>query len=241
MKYIKIIFPVLAISFILFFSGCANKLPNQSFNASANTSIKKISIVKPPAADEFEIYYHNHPGMNFGLIGGLAMAAEFSSKSSSYNSAIGTEKFDPSAYLVQSLEKEFLNTTYEIEVLQSLPKKEMEYCKAFEKSNSDAYLDCYIPTVGYIAGSSSSLYKPTVKTFARLVKNGSSDVLYEKMLVSGESTFIPEDADYLDYDETHTYDSFSHLESNATKSVEGLKIALDSVAKQIVLSLGNKK
>lgn len=241
MKYIKKVFPLLAVALMLVITGCASKLPNQSFNASANTNIKKICIVKPPAPDKFEVFYHNHPGMNFGLIGGLAAAAEFSSKSSSYNKAIGKEKFDVTAYFIQSLKKEFQNTSYEIEILPSAPRKDMEYCKVFEKSDSDAYLDCYIPTIGYVAGSSSSLYKPTVKTFARLVSNGSNDVLYEKMLVSGESTYVPEDADYLEYDVSHTYDTFSNLESNATQSVKGLKNALDSVAKRIVLSLGNQK
>jgi hypothetical protein len=241
MKLKRAYLSVFSLLFVALLSGCSHKVPNQSYDVKANATLKKISIVKPPVLEELQVFYYNHPGTNFGLIGGLAAAAEFKSKTSSYNAAIKDKAFNISDYFVSQLQKNFEKTNYSVTVLESAPQKEMAYCKSFEACESDAYLDCYIPSIGYIASSGHTVYKPTVIVNARLVKKDTNDVLYEKQLVSGENSYMAEDAEYLDFDATHTYDSFSDLEDNATKSLEGFKIAIDTIAAKIVDSLGNKK
>lgn len=235
MKYFKTLF-ILIMSSILFL-GCAPKTPNVAFNAGLNKDIKKIDIVAPKNLENLTIYYHNHPGMNFGIIGGIAAVAEFSSKESSYNKLIVKEDFNASSYFLAKVESELKKYGYEVNILQTKTERDNEFVKEYPKSECDAYLDSIIGSVGYFAGSPTSAYKATVKVAVRLVKAKDKSIIYDKHVAVGENFALSEDVDYLDADKDYFYESFSDLETNAIKSLEGIKKALDKIATHIALSL----
>jgi uncharacterized protein YcfL len=49
-------------------TGCAS-IPQQSFNAEANKTIKTIALITPPIVKQVEVSIVHHPAASFGLIG----------------------------------------------------------------------------------------------------------------------------------------------------------------------------
>lgn len=220
----------------VFLTGCV-KTPNVNFNGQMHNNLKSIAIVPPQKIEEVNIFYFNHPGMNFGLIGGLAAAAEFSSKTSTYNKLILPTKFDANAYFLSKLVKYLKKENYKVTLLPLDPKRSTEHMKNYPEVQTDAYLDVFFGDVGFIAGGPSSTYKPTVKVAARLVKKLDKSILYDKHLAIGENFALAQEVDYIGCDTEECHKDFDALKKNAIKSVNGLKKALDKIAKRLATSL----
>jgi hypothetical protein len=56
-------------------AGCA-EMPKQAFNARKATQLKRVVLVHPENQTEYATDIVNHPGVSFGLIGGLIAAAD---------------------------------------------------------------------------------------------------------------------------------------------------------------------
>jgi hypothetical protein len=218
------------------FTGCM-QTPNVNFNAQMNRDIKTIAIVPPKNIKEINIFYYNHPGMSFGLAGGLIAAAEFSSKTSTYNKLIQSAKFDVNKYFLSKLAYYLKKEKYKVKLLPVDPKRDNKYLKQYPEVDANAYLDILLLEVGYIAGGPSAKYKPTVKISARLVKKSDKSIVYDKYLATGENFALAEEVDYIETDMQDSYEDFESLKKNAHKSVNGLKKALDKVAKRLALAL----
>ena len=216
--------------------GCA-KTPNMNYNASMHKDIRSIAVVAPKKTVELTIFYHNHPGMSFGLVGGLVAAAELKSKQSEYNELLKSTGFRFDAYFLNKLTTYLEADKYKVVLLPSDDKRKSEHMTAYPDTVADAYLDIVVNNVGYIAGSPTSTYKPTVNLGVRLVKKRNKEIVYEKVLAVGENFGVSEDVDYLGCDTKDCHADFDTLKRNALKSVEGLKRAIDKVAKRIAVSL----
>jgi hypothetical protein len=219
------------------FAGCVQKTPNVAFNAAAHNDIKKIDIIAPKKVEDLTIFYFNHPGMNFGLLGALAASAEFETKETSYNSLLENEKFDADNYFLNKLESELKNNGYQVNIIKLKEERDGELLKKYPISSCDAYLDTVLGTVGYTAGSPSSDYKATVRIASRLVKAKDKSIIYDKHIAVGENFALSEEVDYLGAEDEYFYTSFDTLKENAIKSIEGIKKGLDKVAIHIAQSL----
>jgi len=225
---------------VLIITGCV-KTPNVNFNSQMHKNIKSIAVVPPKNTEEVNIFYFNHPGMSLGLIGGIASSAEFSSKTTTYNKLILPTKFNANSYFLSKLTHYLKKEKYNVALLPYDPKRDKEHLKIYPEVNTDAYLDIVLEDVGYIAGSPSSTYKPTVKVAARLVKKSDKSILYDKHLAIGENFALAQEVDYIGCDTEECYKDFDSLKENALKSVDGLKKALDKVAKRLAVSLKRGK
>jgi len=225
---------------VVLFSGCA-KIPNLDYNAQMNRDIHTIAIIPPKKIEDIGVFYFNHPGMSFGLIGGLAAAAEFSSKKTTYNNLIKSTKFDANSYFVKRLSAYLKGEGYSVLVLPYDKRRDNDYMEKYPNTNTDALLDVIIMDLGYIAGSPSSSYKPTVRAKVKMVKRGNHATLYEKYIGVGESFALSEEADYAGDDTAHHYKDFDALKMHAQESVEGIKRALDMTAKHIAHALKKSK
>ena len=235
----NLIYTIVVMTAIVF-TGCM-KTPNVNYNAAMHKDISKIAIVPPNQKKELTIFYYNHPGMSFGLVGGLMAAAEFSSKTSTYNKLIAPTKFNVNAYFLTKLTYYLKQQHYKVSLLPANPKRTSELMKQYPKANTDAYLDIVLYDVGYIAGGPSATYKPTVKVAARLVKKSNNAILYDKHLSVGENFALAKEVDYLGCNTADCHKDFDTLKANAIKSVRGLKKALDKIAKHLALSLKRGK
>ena len=83
-----------ALSFAILAVGCVQAPKKQAFNAAANSSIKEIVIAHNINQDEYPAIVIAHPGINFGLIGGLIAAADMHSKSTRLTQALNVSETD---------------------------------------------------------------------------------------------------------------------------------------------------
>lgn len=221
---------------VILFTGCA-KTPSVNYNSSMHKDVKKIAIIPPNQKKELTVFYYNHPGINFGLVGGLIAEAEFSSKTSTYNKLVKPIKFNVNSYFIKRLVHYLKKEHYDITILAANVKREPGFMKEYPEVNTDGYLDLVIYNVGYVAGSPTATYKPTVHIAARMVKNKNKEIIYDKHISIGENFALEKEVDYLGCDESECHKDFDTLKQNALKSVHGLKKALDKIALRLALSL----
>lgn len=233
---IKILRSSLLLLSLILLVGCVGT-PNVSFNAAMNRDIRKIAVVPPNQQKELTIFYYNHPGMSFGLIGALAAASEFSSKSKEYTKLVKPTGFNANKYFLSKLTYYLKKANYRISMLPVNPKRKAKFLTEFPNINTHAYLDLLIYDVGYVAGSPAAAYKPNARVHARLVRKENKAVVYEKIIASGESFALGKNIDYVGTSKAYHYKDFKALKSHASKSSMGLKIALDRIAKRLALSL----
>jgi hypothetical protein len=103
---------------------------------------------------------------------------------------------------------------------------------------SDAQLDIDFGVLGFVAAGagSSSPYRPTVSVAARLLsKTGKEN--YFTDYVCYNNVFNNAKAISINPDDRYTYPKFKDLETSGHSSVEGMKLALDSVAAKIAEQL----
>jgi len=227
---------VIAVVMLLF--GCAN--PKQSFNPAANKHIQSIAVLTPVNPKEISVHVIHHPGMQFGLVGGLIAAADIASKTNQYQEAIAAVKINwaerAQARILLSLEK----AGYKVTSL-SIPSREPgKFQEEYEGAQVDAYLDYYF-NISYAATTPTSDYTPSIFLFARLVDAKTKAILYEDRIAYGyqhkygDPVHIPSSNVYL-------YNNIDILCEQGIKSLEPLKEgihhAVDKVAVHLNKGLG---
>ncbi|WP_027859592.1 hypothetical protein [Marinobacterium jannaschii] len=218
-------------------TGCSGLPKQQAYNQQANTHVKKVAIVKPITPEEVNIYYHNHPGYQAGLIGGIAAGIEFTSKTNGYNEAIANQSFNPSEYLVESLQKALEDRNYDVSLIETSATESRKFMQEYPKKGIDAVLDNYFYSYGYTAGSPIAAYKPTIKLQTRLVDSNSEAVLYANQLATGENFGLRDNTRYIGHSENFSFPSYDALKESPESSIDGLKDAINRIVSSIVQEL----
>lgn len=71
-----------------FLTGCAQPLKKQAFNRETAKDINTVVLTRADNQEEYQAYMLGHPGMGFGLIGGLVAAADMQGKTNKLTTAI---------------------------------------------------------------------------------------------------------------------------------------------------------
>src|SRR3990172_5270308 len=109
-KFIRLIIIILAASFL---AACA-AVPQQTFNKQAHAKIKTIALIQAPAPKEYIVNIVHHPGYQFGLLGGLAAAAELSSKTERFTTEAKKAGLDISKEIMTTLKTKMEKTGYQV-------------------------------------------------------------------------------------------------------------------------------
>lgn len=212
-------------------SGCAST-PKQSFNAAANTHIKQVAVITPPAIDEVQVMMLAHPGTSFGLVGGLIAAADMQAKTSSYNKALGSTKPDWSAYAQQQMTAELQKVGYKVETLNVRQKSDKEYLAKYPASNADAFLDYYLKLAHLAAGPTTN-YVPTSSMNVRLVDAKTQKVLYEEELAAG----LANNKAAVNFPASKEYKDSPTLNAHARESTEALNQGINQITQRVASDL----
>ena len=224
-------------NFILFFtialviSSCAS-IPKQSFNASANSSIKKIAVLSPPAIEEIPVVIRQHPGESFGLIGGLIAISDMKMKTSTYNNALESTKIDWSVYAQQQLIAEIQKVGYEASPIAIRQKGDNGYLPNYPANNADALLD-FIFFPSQIAAGLTTGYVPTVNLSVRLVDAKDKKILYEESFVSG----LPSSREIVTFPANKEFKDIDELVAGTQASTDELKHGISQIAQRIAHDL----
>jgi hypothetical protein len=218
-------------------AGCVT-VENQPFNKEAHAGIKTIVILPAPAVADYSINILHHPGMSFGLIGGLVAAAELGSKGSQFTSSMQEQKFDAAKTLTEAVKSEMEQRGYNVIVLNELSRPDGKLLSDYASIpvKGDAYLDFVVGVVGYSANSHSTPYYPTLSAPVRLVDAKDQAIVYNSLIVYGPYGG-PKGATRLTPDGSFAMGNFTELQASPSRSVEGIRSAIQAIAKQIASDL----
>ena len=224
---------LLAVSFL---AGCA-QVPRQAFNAAAAPHVKNLVITQPANQDEYYINILGHPGMSFGLIGGLVAAADMQMKTTQLTKAIGAGETRLQERFGQRLAEKLKAFGYEsrVVVLPKDTKLEQALVLAKQQQGGDAALLVEV-SGGYWAAGPTTDYFPRVVAKVKAVDAKSEKVLYEDTISYGYA--MPQaQTVHLASDPTYRFKNMDDLVGDPVKTRQGLYIGLDALAQQIASDL----
>ncbi len=231
---------------VLLASGCKT-LPQQSFNREANASIKQIKVLSIRKQD-LRLFVLNHPGYNFGLIGMLVTEANRAGKENWLQDTATASGFDHYALFRTALDAAMAEKGYELQWHEPMLDEGGRRIKRssdtgglrvhYPKVEADAQLDISLSYVGYAAAGTGAgePYRPTVEMMVRLMDSTGKEVLFVDQIVyhnvSGSTRAI-----VLEPHPDYAYPKFDDLESAGETVVEGLRIAVDEIARALAEQL----
>jgi hypothetical protein len=224
-------------------TGCAgNAVKPQAFNREAHTNLKTITVLEMPKVEP-SVLMMNHPGSNFGLIGGLIAAADMSSMEGKLQATAKQAGFEPIPYFKERLTAEMLRKGYTVQWPNPLVETEKTERAPFRKTyqslqNADAQMDINMSFIGYVAAGAGkdAPYRPVVSLAARLVSADGKEYFYSDHFAYN-NVFNIQDAVVIEPAPQYVYPKFTDLHNAGTTAVDGLKQALDSVAAELVKQL----
>jgi hypothetical protein len=231
-------------AFAVILTACAGLPPQQTYNREANASIKTIQVL-PMRETEVSLMLLNNPASSFGLIGGLVAEADRASKQKRMRAGLTAANFDHIALFKQSFTDEMAKRGYTL----VWPDPIVEASKSPRTGNSlrkgytpiataDAQLDLNFGFVGYGASGvgKDSPYRPTAVVVSQLVTADGKSRLFTETVIY-HNLFNAEGGIVLPPDEKFSYAKFDDLERAGGQTADGMKVAVESVAKTLAEQL----
>lgn len=225
-------------------AGCAAAPPRQAFNKTANADIKTIYVL-PMQPTKLSVFMLNNPAVSFGLIGGLIASAQQASEEKDIRAFQAQADFKPLQYFKASLTRDMQARGYTLVWPDSLLETGKPDTDGFNLrkeyapvTQGDAELDVAFGFFGYAAGGAGkgSPYRPTINMGARLVgRDGKQNLFTDSFAYN--NVFNIKQAITIEAGPTFSYPMFSDLKAAGTQSMDGLKLALDSLADSLAKQL----
>jgi hypothetical protein len=221
---------------VAFLAGCA-QVKRQAFNGAAASHVKNVVVTQSQNQDEYYINILGHPGMSFGLIGGLIAAADMQAKTTRLTQAVDATETRVQERFGQKLAERLKAAGYTTQLLV-LPKDAKEpqaLALTKQQSGGDAALFVELHA-GYWAAGPTTDYFPRLVARVKAVDVKSDKVLYEETLTYGYA--MPQaDTVHLASEATYRFKDIDALIADPTKTRQGLYAGLDAMADQIVRDL----
>jgi hypothetical protein len=211
-------------------------VPHHAYNKSANVHVKKIALVSVANPAEYSVNLVNHPGMSFGLVGGLVAAADVSSKSKTFTQQQVEKYLALGPELTAALRDALRAGGFEVVDVAVDPAARVEFLKEYPPAECDAFLDTTVRGAGYWAQFASTPYLPTMFVPVRLVDSRTQRVLYTTEVFNTDG-MVPKGGTQVQPDTAYAFADFAALKADPAKAADGLKKAARNVAGQIVSDL----
>jgi len=233
-----------ALAFASILTGCVSMPKQQAFNRETHTTIKTIAVLETHETRP-AVFMMNHPGANFGLIGGLIAAGDMASKEKKLNALIEQAQFQPLGYFRERLTVRMEERGYTLVWPQSQVEKTKASRGTFglrkaytDTQGADAQMDINFGFFGYAAAGAGDAapYRPTATMAVRLVSPDGKQNYYTDYFAYN-NVFNMRDAVAMNADPEFSYPGFDELQAAGPRSVDGLKLAIDSIASEIARQL----
>ncbi|MBR8461219.1 hypothetical protein KDW07_29190 [Burkholderia dolosa] len=214
-------------------SGCVT-LPNTDLNAQAREKLRSIAVLEVAEPKRVAVVNLGGAASGFGLVGALAQVAVNTSHTNTYTERVTTSKIAFAPDIVDGVTGRLTDNGYQVVKLNQKTKlaadgKSDDYSDI--QTDADAIMNVWFTSFGYISPANQPDYIPWVVIRARMVDAKTKQDLYYKTFACGHD--IKANSVHIDSDFAYTYGSFSDLEKNFDKSVEGIKWCEKSVAEMI--------
>lgn len=217
-------------------AGCA-QLPRQAFNAQGAGHVKTVVLVHHENQKDYEAAVLGHPGMSFGLIGGLIAAADMQIKSGKLTTAIDPNETRVQERFGEKLRAGLAKAGYQPVVLV-LPKgktADEAMAQAKQQAQGDAIVVVDV-IAGYWAAGPSTDYVPRLRALVKAVDTKSGKTLYEDQITYGYA--MPNAPTvHLASDPAFRFGSIDALIADPARTREGLYQGIDAIAAQIAVDL----
>lgn len=223
---------VTVVAITLLLGGCVN-VPKQAFNRDLNKDVVAIGLLDPPTITEYPVVNMGHPGLGFGLIGGLVAAADIQAKTDEFTKKIKSRNFDLREECRKLLGTELSQAGYKTTVV-TVQREKPGFWQTYETipAKADAYLDV-VCSAGYLSAGPASPYVPTLMLNARMVKRSTSEIIYQEIVSYGyENRFLQ--AVNISADTQYYFSNFESLTQNDARALEGIRKGLPLVVKRLV-------
>lgn len=225
---------LLLVAVLLLISGCANQVKRQAFNKDVHQQVKKIAIAETSDEESYNAWVMAHPGVNFGLIGGLIAAADMQAKSKRVSAAIDPQKTQLRHHFVTDLSASLNRQGYETEIVQLDKGLDEQRAMAAlkEKTHSDAVILANIHGQ-YIAAAPTTPYAPhvSVKVRAEAAQNG--QVLYEDTISWGYAFGGNTQVVHLPGGDSYRFEDVSAIEKASDQAREAFLEGANAISTQI--------
>lgn len=221
---------------VAFLGGCA-QLPRQAFNAQGAAHVKTLVVAQQENQVEYQAYMVGHPGMGFGLIGGLVAAADMQNKSTKLTAAIDPAETRVQQRFAERLKQKLDKAGYET-IVVALPKgtsHDQALAQAKQRAQGDAVVVVNL-YAGYWAAGPTTDYFPRMVAAVKTVDVKSDKVLYEDSISYGYAAPQAQTV-HLASDASYRFSSIDTLVADPVKTRQGLYIGIDALVDQIVNDL----
>ena len=226
---------------LLFVQGCVS-VNKQAFNQAAHREIREIVLLEPKSWDDYEAVVMNHAAAGFGLIGGLIIAAEISTKSNTLTKSLQPFNWQVSQALSAQLESDLKAAGYSVKRLPVVRDvsllKDYKAIRPLDSANDvgqpHAWLDVAIQKPAYVANSHAANYVPSLRVFVRLVTADKQLIVYEEQIFYGHS--FPSGVS-LKADSTYSFANMDALTAKPDVTMEGLREGVRQVSLRIASDL----
>lgn len=233
-QVMKCICLTLAISLL---AACAGPVPRIESNPAVLSRIKTVAVINPPEAKTYIVMNFGHPGMAFGLIGGLVAAADQSSKQDQLTAALKKENLSVSNTLASGLVARLSGAGFQARAENGpWEEKDGKYILEFDKIQSDADAVAVVtPTItGFIATGATSDYLPTITVVVTLLDKDRKTQIYRGFHAAG---WEPKAEGWKHSPATTTFGNFDALMANPSNTAKALVAAAAAVSTSIAEDL----
>lgn len=216
--------------------GCAS-VPRQSFNKEAAAGIKSVAVSQRAEDETYDVNIVAHPGVNFGLIGGLIAAADLSSKSSRLTAALDPKQTDLQSRIARQVTDALKTAGYETQVVPV--SKGVDAAHAYDSLKPELKVDALLAldvTGMYVAAGPNSDYVPFVRVKVLEKDAATGKVLYEDTMTYGYS-FEHSETVHLRANEKFRFKDIDALVADPLLAREGLFAGVDAITAQIASDL----
>lgn len=220
----------------LVLAGCANT-PRKAFNREGAAQIKTVAVVQRSAKESYNVNIVAHPGINFGLVGGLVAAADLSSKSTKLTAALDPAQTELQKKLTARVVEKLTSAGYVASALSVPPTTDDG--KAFEavrgKLSADVLVDLDI-SGGYTAAGPDTEYLPFLRVAILGKEAKSGNTLYQDLITYGY-THQGLKSVHLESDTSYRFKNLDDLLARSEQARQGLLAGIDLVATQVANDL----
>lgn len=218
-------------------SGCGATVGRQAFNREVGVSLQSVAVTERSEPEEYSVMIMGHPGLSFGLVGGLIAMADMKAKGTRLNKALDPAQTGLRRRLSSQIAQELGQNGYQTKVLPL--KADVEDKELIAVVSKDDQSDMVLSLkfqASYVAAGPSTPYYPYVSAHVVATVRSTSKVVYEDWLTYGYS-FPNTKAVHFPSEDKYAFADMEALETQPEQARAALTVGVDTLVAQIVRDL----
>lgn len=228
------LFAALVVSLL---GACAG--PVQKIDAASSTmaAIKTVTVIRPAEPKTYAVVNFGHPGMAFGLVGGLVAAGDQNAKQEKLSTALQAEGLAVSNAMTERLARRLSESGYAVTIQDATwEDKGGRQVMSFDKvdPNADAVVVATPTVIGFVATGLTADYLPSVRVVATVLGKDRKEQLYRGFHAYG---WTPKAEGWKSMPARTTFPNFDAIMSDTKAAAKAMDEASIAVAESVSADL----